>query len=269
MTTQDAPRTPVGGFSPTWLALREDADADARATGLLTPLREALPPGEPLVVWDLGCGTGSLGRWLAARLPGPQRWILVDGDPVLLARARVPAAFETRRADLTALRAADLAGASLVTASALLDILTRPQLDDLADAITGARSPALLTLSVLGRVRLEPSDPLDAEITAAFNDHQRRGGLLGPDAVPAAVEAFARRGAAVWTRPSPWRLGPDRSALAAAWLRGWVGAAVEQRPVLAPAAGGYLRRRLDGCAAGTLHAEIHHADLLALPGGAT
>ncbi|TDD76128.1 class I SAM-dependent methyltransferase [Actinomadura rubrisoli] len=254
------------GFDPEWLELRESADAEARAADLLAPLQEALPARGPLIIWDLGCGTGSLGRWLAPRLPNPQHWILYDDDPALLAKARVPASFETRAGDLAALRAADLAGASLVTASALLDVLTPARVDGLAAAITAARLPALLTLSVTGRVRLSPPDPLDADLAAAFDAHQRRGGLLGPDAVAAASEAFGRRGADVRTRPSPWRLGPDRPALTAAWLHGWVAAAVEQRPDLGPAADGYLRRRAGDLHIADLHVEVAHADLLALPG---
>ncbi|GAA0559695.1 methyltransferase domain-containing protein [Actinomadura livida] len=260
-------------FDPSWLTLREGADAVARASELLDPLRDALPPGEPLVIWDLGCGTGSLGRWLSGRLRGPQHWILQDHDPALLDLARenayvtadgLPATIETRKGDLGSLRASDLVGASLVTASALLDVLTAAEIESVAAAVG---CPALLTLSVVGRVRLNPPDPLDGEIAAAFDAHQRRDGLLGPDAVTAATEAFGRRGASVRTRPSPWRLGPGQAALTAEWLRGWVGAAVEQRPELGPAADDYLRRRLAECAAGGLTAEVHHVDLLALPGG--
>ncbi|GAA4734080.1 class I SAM-dependent methyltransferase [Phytohabitans rumicis] len=251
-------------FSPTWLALREPADADARALSLLEPLLGAAPK----VIRDLGCGTGSMGRWLAGRLPGPQHWVLYDADPDLLALAAagLPAgvSVETRQADVTRLTATDLAGADLVTASALLDLLTRAELDRLVEACAGAGCPALLTISVTGRVELTPADPLDASIEAAFNEHQRRrtGGrdLLGPDAVDAAAAAFTRLGMAVRVAPSPWRLGPARADLAAEWLRGWVGAAVEQRPELAgPAAAAYLSRRLaDGFAA-----VVHHSDLLA------
>ncbi|MFC5748728.1 class I SAM-dependent methyltransferase [Actinomadura rugatobispora] len=262
-------------FTPDWLALREPADAGARAAELLAPLRAHLArtaAAAPLVVRDLGCGTGAQARWLAGRLPFPQRWILHDRDPGLLARARaslppsLPA--EAREGDVTALTAADLAGTtSLVTASALLDLLTFDEVDDLAAAVTGAGCPALLTLSVVGRVTLHPYDPLDTVITAAFNDHQRRstGGrrLLGPDAVTAAAGAFGRRGATVRTGPSPWRLGPGQAALAAEWLRGWVAAACEQEPDLPGEE--YLRRRLDACAAGNLSVVVHHRDLLALP----
>ncbi|WP_395107846.1 class I SAM-dependent methyltransferase [Actinomadura sp. SCN-SB] len=258
-------------FAPGWLELRESADAAARATDLLGPLRAHLPasPGR-LVVWDLGCGTGSLGRWLAGRLDVPQHWILHDRDPDLLERARdaIPGVTtETRAGDITRLGAADLAGAGLVAASALLDLLTFDEVDALAEAITGAGCPALLTLSVAGRVELDPYDPADAEFAAAFNAHQRRetGGrsLLGPDAVTAATEAFERRGAAVRTSPSPWRLGPGDAALAAEWLRGWVAAACEERPDLPGEE--YLRRRLDDCAAGRLSVVVHHRDLLAVP----
>ncbi|MEU1792627.1 SAM-dependent methyltransferase, partial [Streptomyces sparsogenes] len=171
----------------------------------------------------------------------------------------------TRRGDLARLTADELAGASLVTASALLDVLTRDELDALVAACRGAGCPALLALSVVGRVELAPADPLDVELAEAFNAHQRRGGLLGPDAVAVASDAFARRGAVVRVRDSPWRLGADESALTAQWLRGWAEAACEQRPDLAARAEGYVRRRLAECAAGALRVVVHHSDLLALP----
>jgi hypothetical protein len=275
-------------FTRDWLALRESADAAARAPELLDPLRAYLatvprggrPGGRRLVIWDLGCGTGSQGRWLAGRLRCPQHWILHDRDPELLARAGQDmtgtaaggslVTVETREGDLIDLRAADLAGTSLVTASALLDLLTSDEVDGLAGACVDAGCPALLTLSVTGRVELDPADPLDAEVTAAFNAHQRRvaGGrrLLGPDAVTIATEAFERRGAVVRSRPSPWRLGADQAALTARWLAGWVAAALDQRPDLAPEGESYLRRRLDACADGELRVVLHHRDLLALPG---
>ncbi|MGP4020843.1 class I SAM-dependent methyltransferase [Saccharopolyspora sp. 5N708] len=266
----------AGEFSPDWLALREPADAAARAAELLTPLRAVLPT--PMVVRDLGCGTGSMARWLAGRLPGPQRWILHDRDPELLRRASratfrdargVPVAVQAQQADVTSLRGADLTDTSLVTASALLDLLTRAEIDGLAAACVAAGCPALLTLSVVGEVELHPADPLDAVLGSAFNAHQRRAvqgrRLLGPDAVDATTEAFERRGATVRTRPSPWRLGASDAALIAAWLDGWVGAACEQRPELAVEARRYLRHRRAECAAGGLRVVVRHRDLLALP----
>ncbi|MET8825051.1 class I SAM-dependent methyltransferase [Streptomyces sp. NPDC004610] len=258
-------------YAPEWLELREPADAAARSTDLLDPLRARLGPGSGLVVHDLGCGTGSMGRWLAPRLDGPQHWVLHDRDPYLLrfAAAGAPRSaadgsevtVETRRGDVSRLTPDALDGASLVTASALLDVLTADEIDTLAAACTGAGCPALLTLSVAGRVDLAPAHPLDGELTEAFNAHQRRTGLLGPDAVTAACEAFSRRGATVHIRPSPWHLGPTQAALTTQWLRGWVAAAAEQSPHLHPQATTYLQTRLPH----PPRATIHHTDLLALP----
>ncbi|MDQ0939628.1 class I SAM-dependent methyltransferase [Streptomyces sp. V1I1] len=274
MSTTDVPR-----YAPEWLELREGADAAARASGLLEPLLRRLKREDAgLVIRDLGCGTGSMGRWLAPRLNGPQHWILNDRDPALLelAAVRMPrtaadgssVTVAAEPGEIGRLTAEDLAGTSLLTASALLDVLTRDEMDGLAKACARAECPALLALSVVGRVKLTPAEPLDAELAAAFNAHQRRNGLLGPDAVTAASEAFARQGATVRAHPSPWRLGADESALTAEWLRGWVGAACEQRPGLASRAEAYLRRRLAACEAGQLQVVVHHSDLLALPGPA-
>lgn len=220
-----------------------------------------------------------MARWTAPVLPGPQHWVVYDRDEDLLQRARAhppsaaadgrPVAVETRPAELTGLTASDLSGADLVTASALLDVLTADEAHALVAACTGARCPALLTLSVAGRVALTPEEPLDREIEEAFNAHQRREEagrrLLGPDAPETVAGAFAGAGAHVLLRDSPWRLGSGRRALAAAWLEGWVAAAVEQRPALGGRASAYLDRRRTQCADGGLHVEVDHRDLLALP----
>ncbi|WP_406724240.1 class I SAM-dependent methyltransferase [Streptomyces sp. GD-15H] len=267
-------------YAPEWLQLREPADACARAHDLLDPLRIRLANlpqrADGFLVHDIGCGTGSMGRWLAPRLDGAQHWILHDRDPYLLHFAAVASprsaadgsrvSVETRRGDVARLTPDALAGASLVTASALLDVLTREDVDALAAACAGAGCPALLTLSVAGRVELTAPHPLDQEITEAFNAHQRRDGLLGPDAATVAAQAFAEHGATVRLNPSPWRLGPEQAELTAQWLRGWVGAAVEERPELAEPAGRYLTERLEACAAGELRVVVHHSDLLALCG---
>ncbi|MBM2620003.1 class I SAM-dependent methyltransferase [Actinoplanes sp. LDG1-06] len=254
----------TGEFSETWLGLREPADADARATDLV-----AMLPADIHVIRDLGCGTGSMARWLAPKLPGPQHWIMADRDPKLLhfatSHVNVPGvSVEGALGDVTALRAADLDGTDLVTCSALLDLLTEAEVDALVAALAEARVSALFTLSVAGDVSLEPARELDATVAEAFDQHQRRetGGrrLLGPDAPAYAGKAFELAGATVVTRPSAWRLGPDRPDLTAEWLRGWVGAARDQRPELD--LDGYLADRL----ATLPQASVGHVDLLAIFG---
>jgi hypothetical protein len=266
--------------SSEWLALREPADAAARAPELVEELRSCLPTDGVTSVHDLGCGTGSMARWLAPQLTGSQHWVMHDRDAALLTLAAAhppgdasdgaPVTMETRQCDITRLGPGALAGAALVTASALLDMLTEGELERLVATCAGAGCPVLITLSVTGRVGLTPPDPFDRRVTDAFNAHQRRSSgarrLLGPDAVRAAVDAFTRLGVDVETRPSPWRLGAGQAALAAEWFTGWLAAACEQRPKLRTAARSYRRRRMAEAAAGRLSVTVHHVDLLARPG---
>ena len=200
-----------------------------------------------------------MGRWLAPLLPGPQRWVLHDWDADLLQIAAAdlpgpaadgaPVEIGARRSDITRLEADDLAGASLITASALLDLMTGDSLGGLIDVCAGAGCPVLLALSVVGRVELAPADPLDARVAAAFDAHQRRmtanGRLLGPDAVAAAADGFRRRGADGARPAQPLaarrrRVRPGggvADGLAGSRVRAGRGAGRRRRCVRTPAAG--------------------------------
>jgi len=267
----------VGGDFGDWLALREPADAAARSRELVEHLR--LPGTERWVIHDLGCGTGALGRWLAPLLPGQQHWVLHDRDADLLEVAATDCpraaadgatiAVEAKISDINQLQPGDLGGATLITASALLDMLTEDELAGLVTMCARAGCPILLAMSVVGRVELTPADPLDGRVSAAFNAHQRRpterGRLLGPDAVARAVGQFGRLGAEVLVQPSPWLLGAYQADLAKVWFEGWVRAACEHQPELVAETKGYTRRRLAQASAGQLAVTLDHADLLILP----
>jgi hypothetical protein len=264
---------------PSWLALREPADTDARAGGLVEEIRRGLPAERPLVIHDLACGTGAMLRWLAPLLPGPQHWVCYDLDEDLLAvldAAPPPVAAdgsavttEIRPRDVTLLQSEDLVGATLITSSALFDILTAEELGRVACSCAAARCPVLITLTVSGAVQMWPPNPLDAVVAAAFNAHQRRtaGGrsLLGPDAPDVARRAFTELGCDVVARASPWRLGPATRQLTRAWFTGWVAAACEGDPRLAGETSGYTRQRLAEAAAGRLRVIVQHRDLLVRP----
>jgi hypothetical protein len=262
-----------------WLALREPADAAARDSTLAAHVRTMLGPNRPWVIHDLGAGTGAMTRWLAPRLNGPQHWVVHDLDPDLLQFAVTPPpegaadgaeiTVEPNLTDITRLRADDLAGASLITASALLDMLTEDELAGLVSVCATAGCPILLTLSVVGHVILTPSEPTDHRVAVAFDAHQRRltdrGRLLGPDAAGRAVELFEGLSREVVLRHSPWRLGPEQCALAREWFTGWVAAAREHDLELAAGTDEYVERRLAQAAAGRLAVTVDHADLLVLP----
>ncbi|MGN8552974.1 UNVERIFIED_CONTAM: SAM-dependent methyltransferase [Microbacterium sp. SLM126] len=258
--------------SADWLTLREEADAASRSRSLAR--RASHLVHAPVTVHDLGSGTGSMMRWLAPRLPSPQTWVLHDWNAALLAHAAAAppdpvAAVRTRVGHLQTLRTDDLAGASLVVTSALLDVLSAEEVEAIVAACVGVGAPALFALTVDGQVALDPVDPGDRVFAAAFNDHQRRIAedrrLLGPDAVAVAAGLFRAAGWSVRTDSSPWRLGDREPALVAEWLEGWVSAAVEERPALTEWAGEYLRTRRAQLTTGRLRVVVHHRDLLAWP----
>ncbi|MBD3940285.1 SAM-dependent methyltransferase [Microbacterium sp. NEAU-LLC] len=267
----------ISTASPSWLDLRAVADDAARSRPLATALAELLPAG-PVELHDLGAGTGGMTRWLAPRLAGPQRWVLHDGDARILEHldlrsvvddAGRPVIVGTLLEDLDRLPLGAFRGAAGVTASALLDVLTRDEAARIVAACIEARAPALFSLSVTGRVTLDPPDGDDARLGAAFNDHQRRDAdgrrMLGPEAVPVLGLLFADAGWHVRREPTPWRLGPSDAALIAEWLDGWVTAAVAQRPELGAIAGAYVARRQAQIADGTLRVDVGHEDVLAWP----
>ncbi|MEE4362118.1 MAG: class I SAM-dependent methyltransferase [Pseudomonadales bacterium] len=249
------------GFSADWLALREPADRAARNAALARRAAEAAGPA-PLVV-DLGCGTGASWRALAPFMPEGTRWRFVDRDPHLLALAGAEAGcgVELIEADLADLEALPLDGATLVTASALLDLVPEPWVAALARRLG---MPFYAALSYGGEMAWTPEDPRDAAVTAAFNRHQRGdkglGPALGPDAGRRSAEIFAAAGYAVETADSPWQLGPDMAALQRELTDGIAAAAAEAGAHEAEAWGRHRRDLADRTTC-----LIGHLDLLAIP----
>ena len=257
----------VARCAPDWLALREDADAAARAPELVPPLRAHLAPA--VTGWSCATSAAAPARWPAgspAGCPARSTGCCTTGTPRCSSRAtqdlpgtgrgRQPghgggAAGRPHRGSARETSPAR----RWSTTSALLDLLTAEEVDGIAAACAEAGCRRAADLSVVGRVVLTPADPLDARFAAAFDAHQRRstGGrrLLGPDAGTAVADAFARRGAAVTTAPSPWRLGAGAGRAG----RG-VAAGLDRRGVRPGTrsrrrrADDYLRRRLDASRGG-------------------
>lgn len=250
-------------FSAEWLDLREPADRAARDAGLLR--RAAAAAGPAPVIMDLGCGSGATVRAMAPHLPPDVRWRLVDTDAALLELAAAQAGPEAEiwRVDIADLDALPLDGATLVTASALLDLVSDPWLRALAARL---RVPFYAALSYDGIMTWDPGDPRDASVTAAFNRHQRGdkglGSALGPDAVAGASAALAAAGFEVERAESPWRLGPADAGLQRTLVEGIGAAAAEAGEATAP---GWTATRRD--AATTTACRIGHGDILATPAG--
>jgi SAM-dependent methyltransferase len=255
------------GFSADWLALREPADHAARDRALLAAAGQAA--GSRPVIVDLGCGTGSTIRAFAGALAGQAEWRLVDNDADLLERAAhaTDGKVTTHRIDLRDLAALPLDGATLVTASALLDLCSRDWVEDLARRLARLGLPFYAALNYDGVMHWTPADHRDDAVTQAFNRHQRGdkglGPALGPDA-PAAIETiFTKAGYRVQQADSPWTIGPDQAALHHQLLQGIADAAAEAGATDAPAWGAARVAAVGGSMC-----HIGHRDILALPGGA-
>ena len=257
-----------------WLHLREPADTTARSKTLTKAVADSLSRARPLRVLDLGTGTGSNVRYLAPRLPTPQRWLVVDRDPALLAKVRAPIAsceIETRAAELGALDDPSLfAGRDLVTASALLDLVSDSWLARLAARCRAAGAAVLFALNYDGRSHCAPIEPEDAEILTLFNRHQRQsdkgfGPASGPDATDNAAKHFADAGYRVLRESSNWFLAPDARELQRQLIEGWAEASEEIAPDRAPMIRAWLARRLAHVNAGRSHIIVCHEDLAAWP----
>ena len=153
-------------FDAGWLALREPYDAAARPVDLIGPLRAALPAG-PIRIIDLGSGTGANLRYLAPRLGRPQAWRLIDHDARLLDLAlQTPTVLADgdltihgQREDLaTGMAAIELAGAHLVTASALLDLVSADWCAALVGACRAERLIVLMALTYSGTIAWQEED---------------------------------------------------------------------------------------------------------------
>ncbi len=276
-------------FDAEWLAMREPVDHASRApelAGYLDEWRGAQGLEHPaLRVLDLGSGSGSNVRYLAPRLSGPQTWTLIDHDADLVTGVRPP----SKRVSVIPI-AADLAHqgllhvdhADLVTASALLDLVSEVWMDALAERCAAVGSAALFALSYDGGIEWRnvddgpaevrsPPDPLDERIRTAVNVHQRQdkglGVALGPEAARHAQRCFETRGYRTWRVPSPWRLGPSDLALTTALVAGWAGVAPSTGDISADEVAEWADRRLAGVREGRIELMVGHQDLLALPGG--
>jgi hypothetical protein len=223
--------------------------------------------GAPLEIIDLGAGTGANQRWLAPRLPFPQRWTHLDHDPLISRVTPLPA--ETVIMDaavdaLAALLASSSGGQHLVTCSALLDVLTADQIEVVCRAVINSQVPALFSLTVTGTMSLTPAVSSDQQLLAAFNDHQRRAERVGPDATGIVAHTLRTAGFRVHTQQTPWLLTAS-SDFVDQFLWGRLDAAMAQDLSLTSTAPAWFELRRSQLALGILRIEVGHLDILALP----
>jgi len=275
-------------FAGNWLTARESADHRARSRKLTNRLSHWLKQQyeslsadsrvqSPLIV-DLGAGRGSNAMFLVRSLQVPQTWLAIDQDAELLREAKqrvetLGGAYKTEVIQLTPGNMEERLpeAASLVTASALIDLVSEAWLSTLVEAAAARRSAVLVVLSYAGSFELSPAHPDDSMLRDLVNRHQHgdkgAGAALGPDAVAVLQKLLAAKGYQVELDESPWQLDADDSSLVRMLMEGWVEAATEIDPGSRERLQTWLQSRSAQLAEEALKVSVNHIDLLALPPG--
>jgi hypothetical protein len=270
----------MSGFSSAWLQLREAADHRSRST--FADQLDAIDKRHWSVI-DLGAGTGSNLRFVAPVLRGRQEWICFDNDSALIkvlshsiapgesmSVAPILADIAEDPATLLANSVAQLSADStlLVTASALLDLVSPSWIDAITHSCTRLKAIALFALTYDGRIELAPQHREDMQLIAAVNTHQRGDKGFGPALGPAATDyvsnAFRHSGYEIYSQRSDWELNGADAQLLQDLLTGWLEAAREATGKRNDFSEWFACRSAQ-MRAGELSVRVGHHDLLALP----
>jgi SAM-dependent methyltransferase len=269
----------MSGFSIEWLNLREISDHRARDKNLLKKTVDWLDnlKAKDRVIVDLGSGTGSTIRSLqkfTTRLPLIQ-WRLVDNDPELLAEAidrhSEEYSIESFLVDLSETQKLPLDSVSLITASALLDLVSENFIQELCQLVKGKNDyrPVGLysALNYDGCIKWTPSHPLDAAILVNFNTDQRRdkgfGPALGPDATDFLKCQFHATKFQCLSANSPWLLDSADYLLTESLINGISEVALQTDGLTNSDVLSWKSFRIKNIRTGTCF--LGHTDILVLP----
>jgi hypothetical protein len=181
--------------------------------------------------------------------------------------AQVPSYATTRCLELGSLDDPGLfSGRHLVTASALLDLVSTSWMVSLAGRCRAAGAAGLFALNYDGRSLCWPREPEDDMVLELFNRHQRAsdkgfGLAVGPDAADCVSRCFAAAGYSVRRERSDWELRPTLRDLQRRLIAGWAQAAAEIAPGRTDLIRSWLARRLDHVERGRSWVHVGHQDV--------
>jgi len=267
----------MSGFSAGWLALREPYDRAARNATVLDAVASAFLDQTAISVVDLACGTGSTLRAVGPHLPPRQNWLLVDNNLSLLAQVATPPGLPqlsviTRPVDLARDLELALDGPlDLVTASALLDLVSAEWLDRLIIEAAARRLPVYAALSYDGRTVTDPAAVFDAELLAGFNLHQRTDKGFGPRSGRARQHAPWSDSSTSGTQSCrDARIGcsgPDDRSIQETLFADWAGLGALTTTMSADEIAQWLAQRRACLAQGRSSLRVGHVDIFARPTG--
>jgi len=204
-------------FATDWLEERNRFDEAARNPQVEHAFLQAAQQYDPVNIIDLGAGSGATFLYLAPKIPGSQRWTLVELNPSLLKHARQRIKLWSHAKGMqTTLENTDqivlqrekqeisvqftkgsllqleqllpLEYYQLVTASAVNDLLSRDMLEQLLQTLHRYKLGCYTMLNYQG-MHFFPEEGQDTAMIAAYEKHMQRqqdfGKALGPDCADA------------------------------------------------------------------------------------
>ena len=272
----------MSGFSVDWLTLREEADLRSRDFELLEKVDQWLRDhcAKELIVADLGAGTGSTMRAFANFVSQKSEsisWRLIDQDSDLLEYAHNRHCdsyrIETFDLDLNNTALLPLQSVQLITASALLDLVSEEFVDSITSQLVSLnkQQPVGLytALTYNGMIEWKPSHSLDEKVQNSLNQDQKRdkgfGKALGPDASEYLGQRLTEAGFKVYSADSTWFLDAVDEKLVIEYIAG-IDRVLENDQVLGiEALKAWVEFRESHVTTGAC--RVGHCDLLALPPG--
>lgn len=197
--------------------------------------------------------------------------IQFQGESAFAATRSYDGEVRVRKASLThALEELVPDGTALVTASALLDLVSEDWLASLVLRIVRVGAAALFAQTYDGRASWLPADPADAWVHERFDADQRTdkglGVALGPDAPSTARSLFESLGFEVRAVRADWRLGPQAVELQQAMVDGWADAVMPAADTQAEQVqlARWRSARHAAIGAGEAELRVGHVDLFAV-----
>lgn len=220
-----------------WLEERYRLDAGARNKHVERAVLEAFQGFPPLYVLDVGSGLGANARYYSCLFSSNQEWILVEKSEVLSLRAIPSLRFwaeankwmteelseglqvwmSEKEVRIKSIKASffdsseivDLFRINLVTANAVMDLVSEDQFVTFAENLISNRIPLLATMNYES-MYFEPEDEEDVEFIALYERHMKRsqefGSAMGPDSTRRIIDFSVKRGCPVIYGKSTWNI---------------------------------------------------------------
>lgn len=227
-------------FDIDWLAERYPFDVEARNKTVEQAAVDYLKTDGPVVIVDVGAGTGSNCLYFLDKLQQDQSWIFIEKDPALapalINRLTEYASFHKYNWSLkdgvyemltpfkkvtfkiisdTLFKIGqivDLSTVDLVVANAVFDLLSKVQISQFLDQLTQNKVACLFTLHYTG-MRFIPEDPFDQSYIDLYDGHMMRpqsfGQALGKMAAAHIVQRFEEANYTLQKGDSSWNVMQD------------------------------------------------------------